>query len=87
MYTATVHKKNLPYAVELLGDILQNSNISERSIENERSVIIEEMESVAEDLQETVYDRFHESCYRGSSLGFNILGTYCCSPFHLNILF
>jgi len=57
-----------------MGDIIQNSKISEDSIEQERAVIIEEMESVQNDMQETIYDRFHQSAYRGSSLAFDILG-------------
>jgi len=74
VFTATVHKRNYTDALDILSDILQNSKISTSAIENERSVILEEMNHVLQDQQETCYDRMHEACFRDSTLAFNILG-------------
>ena len=45
-YFAKVHKKDVPKAVEILSDILQQSNLDERAIERERDVILREMQEV-----------------------------------------
>lgn len=37
-------KKDVPQAVDILSDILQNSAIEEAAIERERAVILREME-------------------------------------------
>jgi processing peptidase subunit beta len=74
VFTATVQNRNMKHAMDLVADILQNSRVTDRAIENERGVIIEEMHMVQQDLQEVVYDRMHQSAYRGSSLAFDILG-------------
>ena len=40
----------MPKAVEILSDILQNSTLDEGCIENERNVILREMEEVIPNL-------------------------------------
>jgi mitochondrial-processing peptidase subunit beta len=45
-YYARVFNKDVPKAVEILSDILQNSRLDERAIERERDVILREMEEV-----------------------------------------
>jgi processing peptidase subunit beta len=41
-----VLKPDVPQAVDILSDILQNSHLSAQSLERERSVILREMEEV-----------------------------------------
>eukprot|EP00959_Pyramimonas_sp_CCMP1952_P457826 9475572-Pyramimonas_sp.AAC.2 len=43
----SVMEKDIPKAVEILSDILQNSTLDESCIENERNVILREMEEVS----------------------------------------
>eukprot|EP00461_Guttulinopsis_vulgaris_P002581 UN02582 len=74
VFTATVQKKNVAQAIDILGDIITQSRITEQAIENERGVILEEANSVAQDIQETVFDRLHLKAFDGSTLGFTILG-------------
>lgn len=74
VFTATVQKKNIHNAIDLLGDILSESRITNQAIESERGVILEEMKSVAQDVQETVFDHLHATAYRQSSLAYTILG-------------
>lgn len=45
-YYAKVFEKDVPKALEILADILQNSNLDERAIERERDVILREMQEV-----------------------------------------
>lgn len=74
VYFARVFKDDVPKAVELLSDILQNSLLDEGAVTREKSVIMREAEEVAKDYQEVILDRLHESCYRGTGLGLTILG-------------
>jgi processing peptidase subunit beta len=47
-YFAKVFKKDVPKAVEILSDILQDSNLDAAAIERERSVILREMQEVGQ---------------------------------------
>ena len=44
VYFAKVFKKDVPKAVEILGDILLDSKLDEAAIDRERDVILREME-------------------------------------------
>jgi len=46
VYYAKIFKKDLPKAVDIISDILQNSTFSPNHVENERGVILREMEEV-----------------------------------------
>lgn len=74
VFYAKVFKKDVPQAMDLLADILQNSQISEANINRERDVILREMQEVNTQLEEVVFDRLHETAYRGTALGRTILG-------------
>ena len=45
-YYAKVLKNDVPKAVDILSDILQNSSLENHAIERERSVILREMQEV-----------------------------------------
>ncbi|XP_003489837.1 mitochondrial-processing peptidase subunit beta [Bombus impatiens] len=66
--------EDVPKAVEILSDIIQNSKLGESEIERERSVILREMQEVETNLQEVVFDHLHASAYQGTPLGRTILG-------------
>ncbi|CAL7946336.1 unnamed protein product [Xylocopa violacea] len=66
--------EDVPKAVEILSDIVQNSKLGESEIERERGVILREMQEVETNLQEVVFDHLHASAYQGTSLGRTILG-------------
>eukprot|EP00163_Fabomonas_tropica_P005607 TRINITY_DN1519_c0_g1_i1.p1 TRINITY_DN1519_c0_g1~~TRINITY_DN1519_c0_g1_i1.p1 ORF type:complete len:471 (-),score=128.28 TRINITY_DN1519_c0_g1_i1:271-1683(-) len=75
VYLARVLKKDIPQAMDLLGDILTNSELSDAAIERERGVIMRESEEVATNPEEVLFDYLHESAYQGTPLGFPILGS------------
>jgi mitochondrial-processing peptidase subunit beta len=74
VYYAKAFSKDLPKAVDILSDILQNSTLGEAEIERERGVILREMQEVESNLQEVVFDHLHSTAYQGTPLGRTILG-------------
>lgn len=75
MYFARVFKNDVPKAMEILSDILQNSLLDEHAINAERDVILREMEEVNKVYEEQLLDHLHEAAFLGGGLGRTILGT------------
>ena len=73
-YYAKVFDKDVPKALEILADILQNSNLDERAIERERDVILREMQEIEGIPEEVVFDHLHATAFQRSPLGRTILG-------------
>jgi len=74
VFYAQVDKSKVPQAMDILADIIQNSQYSEQSIEAERDVILRERQEVEGQQEEVIFDRLHETAYRGTALGRTILG-------------
>lgn len=74
VYQAKVFKDDVPQAMGILSDILQNATYDERAIERERDVILREMQEVEKIQEEVIFDRLHETAYQGTGLGRTILG-------------
>lgn len=74
VYYAKVFKKDVPQAMDILSDILQNSKLDDAAIERERDVILREMEEVNKQQEEVIFDRLHETAFQGNGLGRTILG-------------
>lgn len=74
VYFAKVFKDDVPKAVEILADILQNSQLSEEAIRAERDVILREQIEVGKNYEEAILDHLHETAFMNSSLGQTILG-------------
>lgn len=74
VFYAKCLSKDVGKAVEILGDIIQNSKLGESEIERERGVILREMQEVESNLQEVVFDHLHATAYQGTPLGNTILG-------------
>ncbi len=74
VYHAHVFKKDVPKAVEIISDIIQNSKFKEDDIERERGVILREMEEVESQTDEVIFDHLHSVAYQQTPLGFTILG-------------
>lgn len=66
---------HLEKAVELLADITFNSIFSEKQIERERTVIMEEMFMYQDTPEDLIQDEFDEQLFPDHPLGRNILGT------------
>lgn len=74
VYYAKVFKNDVPKAMEILADILQNSLLDEKAIERERDVILREMEEVNKQYEEVILDHLHDTAFMGTGLGRTILG-------------
>jgi processing peptidase subunit beta len=74
VYYAKVFKSDVPKAMEILSDILQNSLLDEGAINRERDVILREMEEVNKQYEEVILDHLHETAFMGTGLGRTILG-------------
>jgi hypothetical protein len=73
-YYAKVFAGDVPQALNILSDILQNSNLSEAAIERERDVILREMQEVEGMPEEVVFDHLHATAFQHNPLGRTILG-------------
>ncbi|KAI9309207.1 Metalloenzyme, LuxS/M16 peptidase-like protein [Cunninghamella echinulata] len=74
VYYAKAFKYDVPQAVEILSDILQNSKLDVGAIERERDVILREQEEVEKQMEEVVFDHLHATAFPKESLGLTILG-------------
>lgn len=74
VFYAKVNKQDVPQAMDILSDILTNSTYAEDAIDRERDVILREMQEVDGTMEEVIFDRLHETAYRGTMLGATILG-------------
>ncbi|KAK4270165.1 hypothetical protein QN277_023244 [Acacia crassicarpa] len=73
-YYAKVTDKDVPKALDILSDILQNSKFDEKQITRERDVILREMEEVGAQTEEVIFDHLHATAFQYSPLGRTILG-------------
>ncbi|KAF5457664.1 hypothetical protein F2P56_021750 [Juglans regia] len=73
-YYARVMGKDVPRALDILADILQNSKFDENRISRERDVILREMEEVEGQTEEVIFDHLHATAFQYTPLGRTILG-------------
>jgi len=74
-YYAKVLARKLPFAVELLSDIVLNSLFDLDEIEKERRVILQEIHLVEDTPEDMIHDLFSQDFWRGHPLGHSVLGT------------
>ena len=61
-------------SMELLSDLVFNSQFPENEIEKEREVIIDEINSYKDSPSELIFDEFENILFKGNEIGHNILG-------------
>lgn len=74
VYYARALKDDIPNVTKLLGNILQNSEVSEAAVDRERAVILREMEEIDGIPEEVIFDYLHGTAFQDCSLGRTILG-------------
>jgi processing peptidase subunit beta len=67
--------KDVPKAVEILADIVQNSTLSDAEIEKEKGNILREFQEAESNLTTVVMDYLHATAYQGTALGRSTFGT------------
>jgi mitochondrial-processing peptidase subunit beta len=65
VYYAKSFRKDVPRAVDIISDILQNSKLESSAIERERDVILREQQEVDKQLEEVVFDHLHSVAFQG----------------------
>ncbi len=61
-------------AMELLGDLVADSQFPDKELRKEREVVVDEINSYRDTPSELIYDEFESLLFEGCSLGRNILG-------------
>jgi predicted Zn-dependent peptidase len=74
-YFARVLKENVPLALDILADILQNPSFTEEEFKREKEVILQEIASVQDSPDDIVFELAQEAAFAGQPLGRTILGT------------
>lgn len=67
--------EHIDVGLDILSDMVLNSDFDEEEIKKERSIIIEELKMYEDSPDDLSYDLLVENIYKGHSLGMNIIGT------------
>lgn len=73
-YFAKVLKDDVPFAVDLLADIIQNSSFDKNAIEKERQIILQELEEVEGEWDDAIFDHLHATAFQYCPLGRTTIG-------------
>ena len=74
-YYVHLLKQDLPLALDVIGDIVQNPLFPEDELEKERDVILQEIGMTNDTPDDLIFDQYQETAYPGQALGAPILGT------------
>lgn len=74
-FYAKVLAEDMPLAVDIVADILQNPTFDEVELERERGVILQEIGQCHDTPDDLVFDLFQEVAYPDQSMGWPVLGT------------
>ena len=74
VYYMQVFQKNVPKAMDILGDMLLNSLYKESNLEAEKETILQELEEVNKDPMEVLLENVYYNAYREHMMGQPILG-------------
>nr|WP_067220665.1 pitrilysin family protein [Stappia indica] len=74
-YYARVLAEDVPLAVELIADILQNSSFDAEELAREKHVILQEIGAAHDTPDDKVFDQFQETAWSDQAIGRPILGT------------
>jgi predicted Zn-dependent peptidase len=74
-YYSRVLKADVPVAMEIIADILQNPRHSADELEREREVILQEIAGTRDSPDEIAYDLLNDVAYPDQAIGRPILGT------------
>ncbi|PSJ62493.1 M16 family metallopeptidase [Kumtagia ephedrae] len=74
-FYARVLGGDVPLAIDILADILQDSTFDPDELEREQHVILQEIGAAFDTPDDIVFDKFTETAYRQQTIGRSILGT------------
>src|SRR6266550_102270 len=73
-YYARVLKEDVPLALDILADILQNSTFDPEELERERTVILQEIGQANDTPDDIIFDNFQERAFPEQPMGRPVLG-------------
>jgi predicted Zn-dependent peptidase len=73
LYTICL-SEDVERAIDLLADLIFNSQFTNTELEKEREVIVDEINSYLDTPSELIFDEFENLLFEGNELGHNILG-------------
>ena len=74
-YYVKVLAGDTPLAVDILGDILQNSTFEPAELERERTVILQEIGQAKDTPDDIIFDHFQAAAFPDQPMGRSVLGT------------
>ncbi|MGI9364253.1 MAG: M16 family metallopeptidase [Rhizobiaceae bacterium] len=74
-FYARVLKNDVPLAVDILSDILNNSLFDEKELAREQHVILQEIGAAKDSPEDVAFDDFQSAAFKGQPLGRPIMGT------------
>jgi predicted Zn-dependent peptidase len=74
-YYAKVLKQDVPLALDLIADILQNSLFAEEELAREREVVLQEIGQAQDTPDDIIFDHFQATAFPDQALGRPVLGT------------
>jgi predicted Zn-dependent peptidase len=73
-YHATVLKEDMALAVDIIGDILQNSVFEQVELERERAVVLQEIGQAHDTPEDVIYDNLQATAFPDQPMGRPVLG-------------
>lgn len=73
-YYLRVMKDDVPLAVDILADILQDSTFEESELARERAVVLQEIGQAFDTPDDIIFDHFQETAYPDQAMGWPVLG-------------
>jgi predicted Zn-dependent peptidase len=61
--------------MDVLSDLIQNATFSEKDVEKERAVVIEELRNAEDDPDDIIHDYFEKALFGSHPLGYPVIGT------------
>lgn len=74
-YYTTTLSEHLPMAIDIIGDMLNNSLIDEKALKKEKGVIIEEIDMYDDSPEDLVHEMLQQKIWKNHPLGYMISGT------------
>ncbi len=74
-FHATSLREHLPFSLDVLSDLMSNSQFETNDFKKERDVIIQEIHMSTDEYDDFIFDLAFENAFKGHELGRSILGT------------
>lgn len=74
VYNITALSEELEASIEILSDMVKNSKFPEKEVEKERGVILAELRTSKDDIEDYSFNKIHEMAFEKSPLKYDTLG-------------